>query len=72
MHPQPNPPVARGLVSPAKAGETVCASGGVDVGAAGRHDTAHRHALGRKRSTLEDYESTLRVHLIPFFSERNH
>jgi len=25
--------------------------------------------LGRKNSTLEDYESTLRVHLVPFFAE---
>src|SRR5262249_24520455 len=27
-------------------------------------------ALGRKKSTLEDYEGTLRVHLVPFFGER--
>ena len=27
-------------------------------------------ALGRKKSTLEDYESTLRVHLVPFFGRR--
>ena len=36
---------------------------------AGYHYIANRRALGRKRSTLEDYESTLRVHLAPFFGD---
>ena len=39
----------------------------VDLGTAGRQYIAQRRALGRRKSTLEDYESTLRVHLIPFF-----
>jgi integrase len=46
------------------------AAGEVDVAAAGAHYIAHRRALGRKKSTLEDYESTVRVHLVPFFGER--
>lgn len=31
---------------------------------------AHLESLGRKRSTLGEYESYLRVHLAPFFGER--
>src|SRR5581483_2921488 len=42
----------------------------VDIATAGAHYVAHRRALGRKKSTLEDYESTLRVHLVPFFGQR--
>jgi integrase len=38
---------------------------------AGAHYIAQRRALGRKKSTLEDYESTLRVHLVPFFGARS-
>jgi len=38
-----------------------------DLETAGRQYIAQRYALGRKRSTLEDYESTLRVHLVRFF-----
>jgi integrase len=38
-----------------------------DLETAGRHFIAQRRLLGRKKSTLEDYESTLRVHLVPFF-----
>jgi integrase len=38
-----------------------------DLADAGSHYIAQRRALGRKKSTLEDYESTLRVHLVPFF-----
>ena len=37
---------------------------------AGRLFIAQRQVLGRKKSTLEDYESTLRVHLVPFFGNR--
>lgn len=37
---------------------------------AGRRLVAHLEALGRKRSTTEAYESTLRVHLIPFFGAK--
>ena len=36
---------------------------------AGARYLRHLTSLGRKRSTLMDYESTLRVHLTPFFSE---
>jgi site-specific recombinase XerD len=39
----------------------------VSLETAGRQYIAQRRALGRKKSTLEDYESTLRVHLVPFF-----
>jgi hypothetical protein len=42
----------------------------VDLATAGAHYIAQRRALGRKKSTLEDYESTLRVHLVPFFGLR--
>lgn len=31
----------------------------------------HLEATGRKRSTLQDYESTIRVHLTPFFVDRS-
>ncbi len=37
------------------------------VAEAGERYLAHLGTLGRKRSTLEDYESCLRVHLGPFF-----
>jgi hypothetical protein len=37
----------------------------VTVDEAGRRHLDHLAALGRKRSTLMDYESTLRVHLVP-------
>src|SRR5215831_5960228 len=39
----------------------------LEVGEAGRRYLLHLETLGRKRSTLMDYESTLRVHLTPFF-----
>ena len=39
----------------------------LDVDEAGERYLAHLCAMGRKRSTLMDYESTLRVHLAPFF-----
>lgn len=42
----------------------------IDVGIAGEQYIAQRRALGRKKSTLEDYESTLRVHLVSFFGSR--
>jgi len=37
---------------------------------AGRRHLVHLAALGRKRSTLMDYESVLRVHLAPYFGRR--
>jgi integrase len=37
------------------------------VAEAGERYITHLTALGRKRSTLQDYESTLRVHLAPRF-----
>jgi integrase len=37
---------------------------------AGRRHVERLQLLGRKRSTLMDYESTLRVHLVPFFGDR--
>jgi integrase len=45
----------------------VAAQARVDVAEAGERYLAHLRAMGRKRSTLMDYESTLRVHLAPFF-----
>jgi integrase len=42
----------------------------VTVGDAGRRLLDHLAALGRKRSTLEEYESYLRVHLAPHFGEQ--
>jgi integrase len=42
----------------------------VDVPEAGRRYLVNREAFGLKRSTLMDYESYLRVHLSPFFSDR--
>ncbi|MFN8203589.1 MAG: site-specific integrase [Solirubrobacteraceae bacterium] len=36
----------------------------------GRHLIRHLDGLGRKRSTIESYESILRVHLVPYFGER--
>jgi integrase len=42
-----------------------------DIETAGERYIAQRRALGRKKSTLEDYESTLRVHLAPFFGRRS-
>lgn len=38
---------------------------------AGARYVAHLEAIGRKRSTLEDYRSMLRVHLTPFFAGRS-
>jgi integrase len=43
----------------------------LEVGEAGRRYLVHLEMLGRKRSTLMDYESTLRVHLAPFFAGRS-
>ena len=42
---------------------------GVTVSEAGARLLDHLGALGRKRSTLGEYESYLRVHLAPFFGE---
>jgi integrase len=40
------------------------------VGEAGARLLAHLESLGRKRSTLQSYESFLRVHLAPHFGDR--
>ena len=37
---------------------------------AGAKYLASREAIGLKRGTLQDYESYLRVHLVPFFADR--
>jgi integrase len=42
----------------------------ITVADAGRRHLEHLAALGRKRSTLMDYESALRVHLAPYFGAR--
>jgi integrase len=62
MQDQPNPS--------RRPGTTSDAAERFDIDRAGRHYIAQRRALGRKKSTLEDYESTLRVHLLPFFGDR--
>jgi integrase len=43
----------------------------IDVAEAGRRYITNREMLGLKRGTLSDYESYLRVHLIPFFDGRS-
>src|SRR3954451_12993551 len=42
----------------------------VTIAEAGERYIDHLTALGRKRATLMDYKSTLRVHLVPFFGAR--
>jgi integrase len=42
----------------------------LSVGDAGRRYLDHLAGVGRKRSTLMDYESHLRVHLAPFFGAK--
>jgi integrase len=41
-----------------------------DIAEAGRRYIANRELLGVKPGTLEDYESYLRIHLVPFFGSR--
>ena len=41
----------------------------VPIEEAGRRWVAHLQLMGRKKSTLMDYESTIRVHLAPFFGD---
>lgn len=43
----------------------------IDVAEAGRRYLTHLEMLGRKPGTLADYESYLRVHLVPFFGGRS-
>ena len=42
----------------------------VDVATAGVRHLAQKRSVGLKKSTLMDYESALRVHLIPFFGDQ--
>jgi integrase len=42
----------------------------LEVAEAGRRWLEHLTAVGRKRATLMDYESVLRVHIAPFFAGR--
>jgi hypothetical protein len=42
----------------------------IDLAEAGRRWLAHLETIGRRRSTLMDYESAVRVHLVPFFGSR--
>src|SRR5215468_3739236 len=42
----------------------------IDVAEAGRRYITNREMVGLKPATLSDYESYLRVHLIPFFGSR--
>ena len=64
------PHVVRPAPSGTRDADARAAAGSVDLEAAGRHYLAQRRALGRKKSTLEDYEGFLRVHLVPFFGDR--
>lgn len=41
----------------------------VDMSEAGRRWLSHLKLMGRKRSTLMDYESAIRIHLVPFFGD---
>ena len=69
MHHHPNPTVPNAASPDAgKAARLPVPAPGLDE--AGRRFIAQRQILGRKKSTLEDYESTLRVHLVPFFGQR--
>src|ERR671926_1516947 len=43
----------------------------VDIAEAGTRYIANRELLGLKPGTLSDYESYLRVHLVPFFGDRS-
>jgi integrase len=43
---------------------------GLDLAEAGKRYLANREAIGLKPGTLSDYESYLRVHLLPFFGRR--
>lgn len=43
----------------------------IGIAEAGAHYIGQRRALGRKKTTLSDYESALRVHLVPFFGRRS-
>jgi integrase len=43
----------------------------LSVSEAGERYVGHLERIGRKRATLEAYESTLRVHLAPFFAGRS-
>jgi integrase len=47
-----------------------CVPTEIDIATAGARWLAHLEAIGRRRSTLMDYESAVRVHLVPFFGER--
>jgi integrase-like protein len=42
----------------------------IGIAEAGRRYITNREMIGLKPSTLSDYESCLRVHLIPFFGSR--
>jgi integrase len=42
----------------------------VDLATAGGRHLAQKQSVGLKKSTLMDYESILRVHLIPFFGDQ--
>src|SRR3954454_5283523 len=57
----------RRLIDTHKASEVVR---WLSVGEAGALYIDHLRRVGRKRSTLMDYESILRIHLSPFFGER--
>ena len=47
-----------------------CVPTEMDIATAGARWLAHLEAIGRRRSTVMDYESAVRVHLVPFFGER--
>jgi hypothetical protein len=42
----------------------------MDIAEAGARWLVHLEAVGRRKSTLMDYESAVRIHLVPFFDNR--
>jgi integrase len=60
---------AEGLLATARVESSAATTSkeGMDMAEAGRRFLAHKETLGLKRSSLMDYESCIRVHLVPFF-----
>ena len=56
-------------IEASSAGDTSVGDG-LTLAEAGAKYLASREAIGLKRGTLQDYESYLRVHLVPFFAHR--
>jgi integrase len=59
------------LAAIAASKKTRRATDSIDLAEAGRRYIANRELLGLKPGTLSDYESYLRVHIVPFFGKRS-